>query len=161
MTDTRITKRTLPDGGVVSLLSVLGDAGITNNYTYQIWSVVSASADHPSGTVVEGRDDAAETVFRTFYMPDGVLHAPDRADLIDPDYPYLRATADAALCHLVYIHLAGLFGRLPWELELDDLDRPRVGRIARAMGIEKQVSDYLGSVLDLNREQDVAPGLGG
>lgn len=159
--DPRITPRTLPAGAVVSLLSVLGDAGITNNYTYQVWSVIAASQDRPAGIVPAfEHHEETDTVYRIFAMPSEVLAVPDRADVLDPAYPYSRATVEAALCHLVYLCHAGAVGSLPYELELDDLDRPRITRIATAMGIVDEMETYLAGVLDLNREQDVAPGLG-
>ncbi|HEV7337473.1 MAG TPA: hypothetical protein VGO06_16000 [Bosea sp. (in: a-proteobacteria)] len=156
MADTRITPTTLPDGAMVSLLSVLGDEGVTNSYTHQVWSVRGG----PSVTRTEGRDETAKTTYVAFTLPDQVLHAPAREDIVDPAYEYPRANPDAALCHLMYVHLGGDFGRLPFELELDDLDRPRIKRISTAMGIADEMEAYLATVLDLNREQDVAPGLG-
>lgn len=156
MADTRITPTTVPDGAIVSLISVLGDDGILNNYTYQIWTVRPG----PSIARTDGWDEAAEATYVAFTMPSEVLAAPAREDIIDPSYPYPRANSDAALCHLVYLHVAGLVRNLPFELELDDLDRSRIDRIAGAMGISDEMSSYLSSVLDLNREQDVAPGLG-
>jgi hypothetical protein len=105
-------------------------------------------------------DPETETVYRIFAMPSEVLSAPDPDDLIDPSCSYPRATSEAALCHLVYLRRAGAVGSLPWELELDDLDRPRLQRIATAMGIASEMETYLAGVIDLNREQDVTPSLG-
>lgn len=145
-------------GALVSLLTVLGDAGITNNYTYQVWAVIPIGADLPFS---QGKVETSVGLFRFHGINIDALYAPDQSDLFDKSVRYRRATPEAALCHWVYLSTRSrrsIRARLS-ELEMDDLDMARIGRISAAMGIENEMEQFLSQVGDLNDEQRVMPGL--
>lgn len=144
-------------GAVVSLHSVLGDAGILNNYTNDVWCVVPIQ-DPPVSVRSVTAADGTRFHFRGIRAER--LFAPDRKDLFAAA-PYPRATSEAALCHWLYLWhqpRSGL-GPLPQDLDLEELDLARAERIASAMGIEATFTAWRDTV-DLDYEQDVSPGLG-
>ena len=114
-------------GAIVSLQTVLGDAGVLHNYTHDVICLVPQVADEcPSLTPFTAADG---TQFSFFAMPEQMLFAPEPIDLYAP-LPYPRATSEAALCHYLIT-----FGKPPYDTELDDIDMERATRIAEAMGI--------------------------
>ena len=145
-------------GAIVSLHTVLGDAGVLNNYTHDVWSVIPLSAESTTS------QRHAETTDRTSFFFRGIhrdrLFAPSREDLF-ADVPYQRATIEAALCHWVYLWKSpwSAIGKLPGDLDLETFDMERATRIADAMGISMAFQEWADSA-DFDYEQDVAPGLG-
>jgi hypothetical protein len=116
-------------GAIVSLHTVLGDSGVLHNYTHNVHCVIPQSAG--STTSLEPFASDNGTSFEFIGMPEHMLAAPDPADMFAPVH-YQRATNEAALCHYLFI-----YGKLPFDLDLDGFDMDRAGRIAEAMGISE------------------------
>lgn len=145
-------------GAMVSLLTVLADAGLTNNYTTEIWCIVPLIKGLPLSV---GTVETRVATFRFHAIPENILFAPLRADLLDVSVRYPRATPEAALCHYLYLCESprSRLSHPPKEVELDDIDQDRLHRVAKAMGIEAALKNWLAVVRDLNAEQQVS-GLG-
>jgi len=134
----------LRSGAIVSLQKVLGDSGVLNNYTPIVFAVVPIPAEgHPPKL---GRVDTEAGIFQFRGIPEAVLTAPRREDLLVQNIPYARATPEAALCHWVYLGMSPRsdLGMPQRELDLERLSMARLSRIARAMRIESQVEVSLG-----------------
>jgi hypothetical protein len=145
-------------GAIVSLHTVLGDAGVLNNYTHDIWCVVPFSrADSPSQRPVE-LEDGTRFLFRG--IPESKLFAAGPVDYLAP-VSYPRATNEAALCHWLYLSTSrhSDLGKLPGDLDLDGVDMERVERVAESMGIGEVYRDWARDA-EVDFEQAVAPGLG-
>jgi hypothetical protein len=137
----------LRPGAVVSLHSVLGDAGILQGPTEIIFCVVSAVEGNsrlPEEIIEVPRPNGRDpNEFRFYALPECVLLAGDPADRLDSSVGYPRATNEAALCHWLYLALAGNW-RLPSpESDVEDLDRDRLWRLAAAVGIEDEMRDWV------------------
>ncbi len=133
-------------GAVVSLLTVLGDTGVLHNPTYRAYAVfpgedVTGEVDIRCAT---GPGHKADMLFHP--MPRAVLEGPAAADMFDARrhiYPYPRATPEAALMHWLWLSLSHpVLRRVATitppplhDVEFEDLDHPRMVRIADAMGI--------------------------
>jgi hypothetical protein len=86
----------------VSLQTVLGEAGETNNYSDVVTCVVPHSKDHkPSVRPVK----AEHIEFRFHAMPARFLgeHAGDLEDRMDLDFKYPCATPEKALLDWIYL----------------------------------------------------------
>lgn len=131
-------------GAIVSLQTVLGEAGVTNNYSDIITCVVPQDRDHsPSVRPVK----AHRAEFRFHAMPARLLdaRAGDLEDRMDLDAKYPRATPDKALLDWIYLgasprtKIAGP----PLDIDAKRLDTPRLGRLAKAMRLTAQLKIYL------------------
>lgn len=143
-------------GAIASLYTVLGDHGILNNYTHDIYCVVPGPPDQP---VTRLRSAIGlEYVFHA--IPKARLLRPAREDQLQPvDYP--RATCEAALCHWIYLANSrySSLTPLPRDLDLEDIDVAKLDRVAAAMGLKGAV-DRWKKAADWHYEQGVTPGLG-
>jgi hypothetical protein len=146
-------------GAIVSLHTVLGDAGVLNNYTHDVWCVVPLIAKEaaPSLRTVRVQDDVA---FVFHGISEERLFAPARDDLM-AEVPYPRATPEAAICHWLYLSQTprSPLKLPPRDVDLDGVDMDRVHRIAAAMDVKPELGEWL-ATLDREYEQGVAPGLG-
>jgi hypothetical protein len=126
-------------GAIVSLQTVLGEAGITNNFPDVVTSVVP----HERGHVSSVRPvKATDIEFRFHSMPARLID--DRAgpleDRMDLDVKYPRATAEKALLDWFYLgespysKIAGP----PLDVEIERLDASRLRRLARSMELSEQ-----------------------
>lgn len=130
-------------GAVVSLHSVLGDAGVLNNPTDIVFCVVPTfrlGAQVPAENI-----DSPVGTFRFHQIPAAVLMAGQDADRLVSNIRYPRATSEAALCHWIYL-AASEHSRLTEpspEADVTELDRDRLFRLARAVGIADAVSHWI------------------
>ena len=129
---------------VVSLQLVLGEAGVANNYSDIVTCVVPIRAGvAPSSRAVQ----AADSEFRFHAMPIHLLdeRAGALEDRLDLDVNYPRATPEKALLDWIYLgasprtKLAGP----ALDMELGKLNLPRLRRLAKAMGLETALADWL------------------
>lgn len=131
-------------GAIVSLQTVLGDAGVLNNYSDVVTCVLPLS----EGTSASSRPvRAASAEYRFHVVPARLLD--DRAgaleDRFDLDVAYARATPEKALLDWIYLgasprtRIAGP----PLDIDTTRLDRKRLRRLARAMEIEGPLEGYL------------------
>jgi hypothetical protein len=135
----------LRPGAVVSLHSVLGDAGILQGPTPIIFAAVPVADGAPL--------PPAETI--EIPRPSG------KADRLDSSAQYPRATAEAALCHWIWLVHAGRLLPPSPESDIEDLDRDRLCRLAAAAGIEAEVRAWIAESERYAEEVlDYCPGLG-
>jgi hypothetical protein len=129
---------------IVSLQLVLGEAGVTNNYSDIVTCVLPQSRGH-SPSVRAVRAERAE--FRFHAMPARLLdsRAGELEDRMDMDFRYPRATPEKALLDWIYLgasprtRIAGP----PLDIDASRLDRPRLRRLAKAMGVSIDLNAYL------------------
>lgn len=155
----------LRPGAVVSLHSVLGDAGVLQGPTPIIFAAVPVAdgAPLPPAETIEiprpgGRPPDE---YRFLYVPESVLSSGDPADRLDSSAQYPRATAEAALCHWIWLVHAGRLLPPSPESDIEDLDRDRLCRLAAAAGIEAEVRAWIAESERYAEEVlDYCPGLG-
>lgn len=123
----------LRPGALISLQTVLGDAGVWNNYTDWVTAVVPLSPRYTSPSL--GRLNAAGGVFVFRGMPERVLEAGHEHDRLVPGVAYRRATPEAALMHWLYLSRSprSHISAPPSDLDLAALNRGKLERLSRAM----------------------------
>lgn len=127
-------------GAIVSLQTVLGEAGITNNFPDLVTSVIP----HERGHVASVRPvKAADIEFRFHSMPARLLNEQvgELEDRLDLDFKYPRATPEKALLDWLYLG-ASPYSKIagpPLDLEIDRLDRSRLSRLARSMELVEEL----------------------
>lgn len=139
-------------GAVVSLATVLGDAGVLNNWTPDIQCVVPVLHGSPRPAVtpafLDGLPGGRRAVtFRV--LPMAVLH-PEAArpgDIFDKTVRHPRATPEAALCHWLYLAASPystLAAPTRGDVDLDHLDETRLRRLTRLFGLETVMAEWAG-----------------
>lgn len=133
----------LRPGAVISLQTVLGDAGVWNNYTGWVTAVVPLSRRYTIPSLGKLETAAGTFVFRG--ISEWVLEAGPEEDRLEPGLTHRRATAEAALLHWLYLsHSArSRMSAPPADLELASLDVRRLKRLARAMSLSEQLDLWM------------------
>lgn len=133
----------LRPGALISLQTVLGDAGVWNNYTGWVTAVVPLSRRYATPSL--GRLEASAGTFVFRGIPEAVLEAGREEDRLAPMTTYRRATAEAALLHWLYLSHSprSRMSAPPADLELASLDAYKLKRLARAMSLSEQLDDWL------------------
>ncbi|HZT02682.1 MAG TPA: hypothetical protein VFA39_10510 [Steroidobacteraceae bacterium] len=134
----------LRPGAVVSLQTVLGDAGVWNNYTGWVTAVVPLSPRYATPSLGKLETAGGTFVFRG--LPERVLDAGREEDRLATGIAYRRATPEAALLHWLYLSHSPRSGmsRPPSDLELGALDSRKLNRLAGAMNLREQLGSWLG-----------------
>lgn len=123
---------------VVSLSTVLGDAGVLNNPTTVVTAVVPVDRGHPPARL--GRQRTRAGVFHFYGMPRRVLEAgtaDDRLELARA-FEHVRATPEKALVDWLYLGNSPRSRRtLPprGDIDLAMLNQRRLQRLAAAAGV--------------------------
>lgn len=119
---------------VVSLITVLSDAGILNNFTNDVYSVLPIPE---AGRGVKPRLGTVEGHSTNYYfrgIKQSILEAGEESDRLVPFLSYDRATPEAAVVHWLYLaqsHTSTM--REPdTQCDIDQLDLERLERLARA-----------------------------
>ncbi|HVS76791.1 MAG TPA: hypothetical protein VHE11_07640 [Steroidobacteraceae bacterium] len=133
----------LRSGAVVSLQTVLGDAGVWNNYTGWVTAVVPLSRRYATPSLGKLEATAGTFVFRG--MPETVLEAGREEDRLASGLTYRRATAEAALLHWIYLSHSprSRMSAPPSDLEVGSLDSRRLKRLASAMSLSAELEAWL------------------
>ncbi len=133
----------LRSGAVVSLQTVLGDAGVWNNYTGWVTAVVPLSRRYATPSLGKLEATAGTFVFRG--MPEAVLEAGREEDRLASGLTYRRATAEAALLHWIYLSHSprSRMSAPPSDLEVGSLDSRRLKRLASAMSLSAELEAWL------------------
>ncbi|MGA7541229.1 MAG: hypothetical protein WBW93_20905 [Steroidobacteraceae bacterium] len=136
----------LRPGAVISLQTVLGDAGVWNNYTGWVTAVVPLSRRYAIPSL--GKLDAAGGTFVFRGVPERVLEAGREQDRLTVEVTYRRATPEVALLHWLYLSHSprSRMSVPPSDLELDGLDSSKLRRLARAMNLSEQLESWLSHV---------------
>lgn len=143
-------------GAIVSLQTVLGDAGITNSYSDIVTSVlpirgVSASSSRPVC--------AGSAEFRFHAMPVRLLdeNAGALEDRMDFNVQYARATPEKALLDWIYLgasprtRVAGP----PLDIDFSRIDSAKLTRLATRMNLKSELKSYLTRKRQYDRSPDV------
>jgi len=141
-------------GAIVSLQTVLGDAGITNSYSDIVTSVlpVRGGVAQSSRPVV-----AAGFEYRFHAMPARLLNdeAGELEDRMNLEVLYPRATPEKALLDWIYLghsHRTKL-APPPLDVDLESVDKRRLKRLADRMHLSTQLNDYIAR----KRQYDLDP----
>ena len=133
----------LRPGAIVSLQTVLGDAGVWNNFTDWVTAVVPLSRRYTTPSL--GRIETAGGVFVFRGVPESILEAGRDEDRLVTNVSYRRATPEAALLHWLYLSNSprSRMSAPPLELDLDLLNRQRLKRLAGSMGLAELLAAFL------------------
>jgi len=131
-------------GAIVSLQTVLGDAGITNSYSDIFTSVLPVRgrvAQSSRSVVANGIE------YRFHAMPARLLNdeAGDLEDRMDLDVLYARASPEKALLDWLYLGDSPRtkLAPPPLDIDLERIDKRRLKRLADRMKLSKHLAEYL------------------
>jgi len=132
---------------VVSLNTVLGDAGVLNNPVRSVTAVVPLDPHAPPPKL--GRVQTRAGTFHFFGLPRRILEAGAAADRLVPagTWEHARATPEKALLDWLYLASSPRSRRTPPprdDLDLELLDSRRLHRLARACGLDDRLQHFLG-----------------
>jgi hypothetical protein len=143
-------------GAIVSLQTVLGEAGITNNFP----DIVTSILPHERGHVTSVRPvRAADIEFRFHSMPARLLddRAGELVDRLDLDVKCPRATLEKALLDWLYLGVSkySKIAGPPLDLELERLDKRRLQRLARSMNLTEELKKWQSQKRSYDADPDV------
>lgn len=135
---------------VVSLNTVLGDAGVLNNPSRIITAIVPIDRNAPSPSRLGRRKTKAGTV-HFFGMPRDILEAGKPEDRLEPieAYDHVRATPEKALIDWLYLGASPRSRRtLPphSDIDMEMLDARRLKRLAKATALEEVLHDWINTL---------------
>ena len=135
----------LRPGAVVSLQTVLGDAGAWNNYTPWVTAVVPLSKRYTTPSL--GRLDTVSGTFIFRGMPESILDAGPEDDRLTSAITYRRATPEAALLHWIYLSESPRsdLSAPPVDINLDSFNMTTLRRLAKAMRLHAPLHSWLTS----------------
>ena len=143
----------LRNTAVVSLQSVLGEAGIINNPSRIVFSIIKAGDTDATRRRVEEVEDVE---YRFFAMRDAVYEAGVPEDCYDSRAPYPKATPERALCDWIYLAASTAHGTKhypPLDADLDELDMDRLYRLADAMKVREPLDEWIRRREEANRDE--------
>ena len=131
-------------GAIVSLQTVLSDAGITNSYSDIVTSVLPVQgrvAQSSRSVVANGIE------YRFHAMPARLLNdeAGDLEDRMDLVVLYARASSEKALLDWIYLGDSPRtkLAPPPLDIDLERIDKRRLKRLADRMKLSKHLAEYL------------------
>ena len=132
----------LRPGALVSLQTVLGDAGIWNNFTDWVTAVVPLSRRYATPSLGRVETNAGTFVFRG--LPESKLEAGREEDRLVSGITYRRATPEAALLHWLYLADSprSRMAEPPLDLDLESVDSRRLARLSKAMGLKELLDSW-------------------
>ncbi|WP_345798031.1 hypothetical protein [Castellaniella sp. MT123] len=142
---------------VVSLSWVLEQEHVTNNFGDTITCVIPIEQGWPNPQIGDRRTAAG--TFRFFAMPAHLVD--ERAgrlnDIRDLRFNYPRTTLEKALLDWIYLGASGRsrLTRPPFDLDLAALNRRRLSRIAKAMGLSSLLNDWVRQYEAYQADKDV------
>jgi hypothetical protein len=143
-------------GAIVSLQTVLGDAGVTNSYSDIVTSVMPVRgriAQSSRSVVANGIE------YRFHAMPARLLDddAGDLEDRFDLEVLYPRATTEKALLDWIYLGDSSRtkLAPPPLDVDLERIDKRRLKRLADRMKMAKQLDEYLARKQKFDRDPSV------
>ena len=131
---------------VVSLNTVLGDAGVLNNPTRAVTALVPLDAGHPPPQL--GRRQTKAGTLHFFGVPRRVLEAGEPTDRLEPvdRYDHARATPEKALIDWLYLANSPRSKRTAparTDIDLALLNKARLRRLAKAAGLGESLDAWL------------------
>lgn len=141
---------------VVSLNSVLGDAGVLNNPSHIVTAVVPLDRGAPPPRL--GRRTTRAGTLQFFGIPRRILEAGEADDRLDAHTPrdHARATPEKALLDWLYLAQSPRSNReAPPRDDIDValLDRRRLDRLATAMGLTAALLAWSGGPVAKDKRQ--------
>lgn len=133
----------LRPGAVISLQTVLGDAGIWNNFTDWVTAVVPLSSRYTTPSL--GRLETAAGIFVFRGLPEAVLEAGREEDRLVSGAAYRRATPEAALLHWLYLSNSprSRMSQPPLDIDLSALDLRKLKRLSKSMRLSELCDAWL------------------
>lgn len=133
----------LRPGAVISLQTVLGDAGVWNNFTDWVTAVVPLSRRYTTPSL--GRLETAAGIFVFRGLPEAVLEAGREEDRLVSTTAYRRATPEAALLHWLYLSNSprSRMSPPPLDSDLAALDVRKLKRLSQAMRLSETLEEWL------------------
>ena len=130
---------------VVSLNTVLGDAGVLNNPTRTVTAVVPIDAGYPPKL---GRKRTKAGTVHFYGIPRRFLEAGDPLDRLEPieRFEHARATPEKALIDWLYLGRSARSSRTPpvlGDIDVELLNRRRLNRLAKAAGLSDALQQWL------------------
>jgi hypothetical protein len=131
--------------GVVSLHTALDEAGVYNNPPHGVTAIVPLDIGPTRPRV--GRVVTAQGPVYVRAIPRRILEAGDLEDRLDLDrgLAHPRATPEKALLDWLYLARSPhstLSPPLLQDVEIDELDKARLRRLAKAMGLEESLTQW-------------------
>ncbi|MEF8834212.1 MAG: hypothetical protein V5A42_05065 [Halofilum sp. (in: g-proteobacteria)] len=144
---------------VVSLNTALGDAGVLNNPVRTVMAVVPLDAGAPPPKL--GRLETRVGAFHFHGIPRRIMEAGAAEDRLEmtATWDHARATPEKALIDWLYLANSPRSRRTPPprdDLDPDLLDRPRLQRLADAVGLAARVDEFLDPTPGHERESPIA-----
>jgi hypothetical protein len=133
---------------VVSLSTVLGDAGVLNNPSRAVTAVVPIDIGFPAPKL--GRHRSLAGTFHFHGMPRRILEAGTLADRLEPPerFEHPRATPEKALLDWLYLGRSSRSRRTlppPDDIDMELLDQRRLRRLARAARLTDALAEWRGA----------------
>jgi hypothetical protein len=141
----------LRPAAIISLQTVLGDAGVWNHFTDWVTAVVPLSGRYTTPSL--GQQETAAGVFVFRGLPEALLEAGREADRLESGVTYRRATPEAALLHWLYLSNSPRSRMSPPPLDVDwsALSMPRLSRLSVAMQLPDLLEKWLGRAREASR----------
>lgn len=138
----------LRNGAVISLVTVLGDAGVYNNWTTDVQCVLPyvKGLPNPSTRPVEMDTPEGKRYVTFRIMPVTKIYAGGRDLVLEENTFYPRATPEAALCHWLYLAnspRSTMTAPRAHDIDFTSLSIPKLRKIANAMGVVDLVEYFL------------------
>ena len=132
----------LRPGAVISLQTVLGDAGVWNNFTDWVTAVVPLSSRYTTPSL--GRLETAAGIFVFRGLPEAILEAGPEEERLASGATYRRATPEAALLHWLYLSNSprSRMSEPPLDMDLAILNAQRLKRLASAMKLPEVLEKW-------------------
>jgi hypothetical protein len=145
----------LRPGAVISLQTVLGDAGVWNNFTDWVTAVVPLSRHYTTPSL--GQQNTAAGIFVFRGLPEAMLEAGREADRLASGVTYRRATPEAALLHWLYLANSprSRMSSPPLDIDRTALRMPRLKRLSEAMKLTDPLEKWLGRARDSGELQEI------
>ena len=131
---------------VVSLNTVLGDAGVLNNPSNTVAAVVPLDTGVPAPHLGQKKTGAGRLHF--FGMPRRILQAGEASDRLEAEhrYAHARATPEKALVDCLYLAVSPRSNRsmpVRQDIDLTLLEGARLRRLATAAGLADRLTEWL------------------
>ncbi len=146
-------------GAIVSLQTVLGEFGVTNNFTNIVTAMVAFDSPSSGGIMPTlGGFDTEGGRFEFYGMPVDKLLAGKHEDRIISDRFYDCATPERAFLDWIYLGNSprSKMPLPPLDCDTDSMHMPRVWRLAKAMKIEPELTRWLEAKAAYEQDENVA-----
>lgn len=148
-------------GTYATLHTVLGESGVANNPSRTVYAV---RADGPGVGAPDARLRTPLGDYRLLAMPREVMEAGEEEDRLEAGGRYLRATPERAFLDWIWFAARKGLADPPLDLDLSELDKDRIDRLAGAMGIRSALAAWMvhheNALADEGVEDNFSPGLG-